>query len=416
MDTGLIILIIAVVVGLYSAINIGANDVANSMATSVASKALTIKKAVVVAGVFDMLGATLVGAHVANTIRKGLVDPLEFSDTPELFVYGMLAAVLGSALWVNIATYFKLPVSTTHSIIGGVLGFGLVSVGAAGIHWNVVLLVVLSWIISPVFGGIIAFSIFSIIKKFVLSSETPIERTKRLGPYLTGMVAFILSLSIIYKGLKNLHLDLDFLEAFVISFFFGLLGYLAGYFILKRYKKKDSDPYQQVEQMANPLQVISACFQAFSHGANDVANAIGPVAAIFAVLQTSKVEMSVGIPLWILLMGGGGLAFGVYVWGYRVMDTVGHKITTITPTRGFSAEFGTATTVLICSRLGMPVSTTHVAIGNILGVGLARGISAINLNVIKSIFLAWVISLPAAGVFSIGIYFLLKLIFGTGWL
>lgn len=416
MDTGLIILIIAVVVGLYSAINIGANDVANSMATSVASKALTIKKAVVVAGIFDMLGAILVGAHVANTIRKGLVDPLEFVDTPELFVFGMLAAVLGSALWVNIATYFKLPVSTTHSIIGGVLGFGLVSVGAAGIHWNVVLLVALSWIISPVFGGIIAFTIFSIIKKFILSSETPIERTKRIGPYLTGMVAFILSLSIIYKGLKNLHLDLDFLEAFVISFFFGLLGYLAGYFILKRYKEKDSDPYQQVEQMANPLQVISACFQAFSHGANDVANAIGPVAAIFAVLQTSKVEMSVGIPLWILLMGGGGLAFGVYVWGYRVMDTVGHKITTITPTRGFSAEFGTATTVLICSRLGMPVSTTHVAIGNILGVGLARGISAINLNVIKSIFLAWVISLPAAGVFSIGIYFLLKLIFGTGWL
>ncbi|MFC2160648.1 inorganic phosphate transporter [Acidobacteriota bacterium] len=416
MDTGLIILIIAVVVGLYSAINIGANDVANSMATSVASKALTIKKAVVVAGVCDMLGATLVGAHVANTIRKGLVDPLEFADTPLLFVYGMLAAVLGSALWVNIATYFKLPVSTTHSIIGGVLGFGLVSVGIAGIHWNVVLLVVLSWIISPVFGGIIAFSIFSIIKKFILSAETPIERTKRIGPYLTGMVAFILSLSIIYKGLKNLHLDLDFLEASTISFFFGLLGYLAGYFILKRYKKKDSDPYLQVEQMANPLQVISACFQAFSHGANDVANAIGPVAAIVAVVHSGKVEMSVGIPFWILLMGGAGLAFGVYVWGYRVMDTVGHKITTITPTRGFSAEFGTATTVLICSRLGMPVSTTHVAIGNIIGVGLARGISAINLNVIKNIFSAWVISLPAAGIFSIGIYFLLKLILGVGTL
>ena len=416
MDVGLIILIIAVVVGLYSAINIGANDVANSMATSVASRALTIKKAVLVAGICDMLGATLVGAHVANTIRKGLVDPLEFVDAPDLFVYGMLAAVLGSALWVNIATYFKLPVSTTHSIIGGVLGFGLVSVGVAGIHWNIVMFVVLSWVISPVFGGIIAFSIFSIIKKFILSSETPIERTKRIGPYLTGAIGFILSLSIIYKGLKNLHLDLDFLEAVFISFFFGLLGYLAGYFILKRYKKKDSDPYLQVEQMANPLQVLSACFQAFSHGANDVANAIGPVAAIVAVLHTSKVEMSVGIPFWILLMGGAGLAFGVYVWGYRVMDTVGHKITTITPTRGFSAEFGTATTVLICSRLGMPVSTTHVAIGNIIGVGLARGISAINLNVIKNIFSAWVISLPAAGVFSIGIYFLLKLIFGVGWL
>ncbi len=414
MDIGLIILIITVVVGLYSAINIGANDVANSMATSVASKALTIKKAVIVAGICDILGATLVGAHVANTIRKGIVDPLEFVDNPELFVYGMLAAVLGSALWVNIATYFKLPVSTTHSIIGGVLGFGLVSVGVAGIQWKVVILVALTWIISPVFGGIIAFSIFTIIKKFILNSETPIERTKKVGPYLSGTVVFILSLSIIYKGLKNLHLDLPFLEAVLISFFFGLLGYLAGYFILKRYKKKDTDPYFQVEQMANPLQVLSASFQAFSHGANDVANAIGPVAAVVAVLHTGNVEMSVGIPFWLLLMGGAGLAFGVYTWGYRVMETVGHKITTITPTRGFSAEFGTATTVLICSRLGMPVSTTHVAIGNIIGVGLARGISAINLNVIKNIFSAWVISLPAAAVFSIGIYFLLKLIFGVG--
>ncbi len=416
MDIGLIILIIAIVVGLYSAINIGANDVANSMATSVASKALTIKKAVVVAGVCNIFGATLVGAHVANTIRKGLIDPSEFANKPEFFIYGMLAAVLGSALWVNIATYFKLPVSTTHSIIGGVLGFGLVSVGVAGIQWKVVILVVLTWFISPVFGGIIAFSIFTIIKKFILSSETPIERTKKIGPYLTGTVAFILSLSIIYKGLKNLKLDLPFLEAVLISFFFGLLGYLAGYFILKRYKKKDIDPYLQVEQMANPLQVLSASFQAFSHGANDVANAIGPVAAVVVVLQTGKVEMSVGIPLWLLLMGGAGLAFGIFVWGHRVMETVGHKITTITPTRGFSAEFGTATTVLICSRLGMPVSTTHVAIGNIIGVGLARGISAINLNIIKSIFSAWVISIPAAAVFSIGIYFLLKLIFGTGWL
>ena len=416
MDASQIILIVAIAVGLYSAINIGANDVANSMATSVASKALTIKKAVIVAGVCDILGATLVGAHVANTIRKGLVDPIQFADNPDLFVFGMLGAVLGSALWVNIATYFKLPVSTTHSIIGGVLGFGLVSVGLAGIKWKVVIFVVLSWVISPVFGGIIAFVIFSIIKKFILSSEKPIERTKRIGPYFTGAVIFILSLSIIYKGLKNLHLNLPFVQAFLISALMGLIGYLAGYFLLKSYKKKDTDPYFQVEQMANPLQVLSASFQAFSHGANDVANAIGPVAAIVAVLNAHQVMMSVEIPLWLLLMGGGGLAFGVYTWGHRVIETVGHRITTITPTRGFSAEFGTATTVLICSRLGMPVSTTHVAVGNIIGVGLARGISAINLGVIKKIFSAWVISLPAAGVFSVGIYFLLRLLFGSGTL
>lgn len=406
-----VILVAAVVVGLYSAINIGANDVANAMATSVASGALTIKKAVLVAGICDILGAILVGSHVANTIRKGLVDPLQFSDKPVLFVFGMLAAVLGSALWVNIATYFKLPVSTTHSIIGGVVGFGLVSVGIAGIKWKIVLYVVLSWIISPVFGGIIAFTIFSIIKKFILSSKEPIARTRKIGPFFAGIVIFILSLSVIFKGLKNLHLNLPLKEALLISLGLGVAGYFIGKFLLQRYKEREEDPYYQVEKMANPLQVLSASFQAFSHGANDVANAIGPVAAIWAVLQTQKVEMNVSVPIELLLLGGAGLAFGVYVWGYRVMETVGERITSITPTRGFSAEFGTATTVLLCSRLGMPVSTTHVAIGNIIGVGLARGISAINLSVIKKIFSAWIISLPAAGLFTVVIFFLLRFIF-----
>ena len=405
------ILIAAVLIGLYSAINIGANDVANSMATSVASGALTIKRAVVVAGVCNILGAVLVGSHVANTIRKGIIDPLQFSDRHNLFLFGMLAAVLGSALWVNIATYFKLPVSTTHSIIGGVVGFGLVSVGIAGIKWKVVLFVVLSWIISPVFGGIIAFTIFSIIKKFILSSKEPIAQARKVGPFFTGMVGFILSLAVTFKGLKHLHLDLPIIEALLISLCVGAGGFLLGSFFLRRYKERDTDPYYQVEKMANPLQVLSASFQAFSHGANDVANAIGPVAAVVAVVQTQKVEMQVAIPLWLVLLGGVGLAFGVYTWGYRVMETVGEKITSITPTRGFSAEFGTATTVLICSRLGMPVSTTHVAVGNIIGVGLARGISAINLDVIKKIFSAWIISLPAAGLFSVAIYLIFCILF-----
>jgi len=413
MDSSLLtlVLVIAALVGLYSAINIGANDVANAMATSVASKALTIKSAIFVAAFCNIIGAVLVGTHVANTIRKGLVDPLQFSDRPILFVFGMLAAVLGSALWVNIATYFKLPVSTTHSIIGGVVGFGLVSVGIAGIKWKIVLYVVLSWIISPVFGGIIAFTIFSIIKKFILSSEEPIAQTRKIGPFFAGIVIFILSLSVIYKGLKNLHLDLSFRDALLVSLGLGVVGYYFGKFLLQRYKERQEDPYFQVEKMANPFQILSAGFQAFSQGANDVANAIGPVAAIWAVLQTQKVEMSVSIPIELLVLGGAGLAFGVYMWGYRVMETVGEKITSITPTRGFSAGFGTATTVLLCSRLGMPVSTTHVAVGNIIGVGLARGISAINLDVIKKIFSAWIISLPAAGLFTVAFYFLLRLIF-----
>ena len=411
MDASFIILIIAIVIGLYSAINIGANDVANSMATSVASGALTIRKAVFVASVCNVLGAVFVGSHVVNTIRKGLVNPLQFSDKPNLFLFGMLAAVLGSALWVNMATFLKLPVSTTHSIVGGVLGFGLVSVGLAGIKWKVVIYVVLSWIISPLFGCLVAFIIFTIIKKSILSSSQPIAQTKKIGPFFTGLVVFMLSLAIIYKGLKNLHLDLPLFQALLGSLLIGFLGYLVGFIFLRRYKEKDMDPYYQVERMANPLQVLSASYQAFSHGANDVANAVGPVAAIVAIIHTHQVKMQVEVPIWLLLIGGAGLAIGIYFWGHRVMETVGKKITSITPTRGFSAEFGTATTVLICSRLGMPVSTTHVAVGNIIGVGLARGISAINIDVIKRIFSAWIISLPAAGLFSIAIYFILKFIF-----
>jgi PiT family inorganic phosphate transporter len=411
LDTGLIILILAVVVGFYSAINIGANDVANSMATSVASGALTIKRAVMIAAVADVVGAVLVGAHVANTIRKGLVDPVHFIDFPNLFMFGMLAAVAGSALWVNIATLFRLPVSTTHAIIGGVLGFGLVSVGPSAINWTVVVYVVLSWIISPVFGGVVSFAIFTIIKKYILGSSEPIKKTQRLGPYFVGAVFFVLTLAIIYKGLKNLHLDLRFLEATLISLLVGLAGFFVGSVFMRKYKEKNTNPYDQVEQMASPLQVLAACFKAFSHGANDVANAIGPVAAIVAVIHTSQVTQDVSIPLWLLLAGGVGLAIGAYVWGKGVMETVGEKITVITPTRGFSAEFGTAVTVLLCSRLGMPVSTTHVAVGNIIGIGLAGGIAAINLAIIKKIFYAWVISVPAAGVFSVGLYFLFRLLF-----
>jgi len=411
LNTGLIILILAVVVGFYSAINIGANDVANSMATSVASGVLTIKRAVMIAALFDVLGAVLVGAHVANTIRKGLVDPMHFVDFPNLFMLGMLAAVAGSALWVNIATLLRLPVSTTHAIIGGVLGFGLVSVGASAINWTVVGYVVLSWIISPVFGGVVSFFIFTSIKKYILNSSEPIKKTKRLGPYFVGIVFFVLTSSIIFKGLKNLHLDLRFLEATLISLLVGLAGFVVSSVFIRKYREKDTDPYSQVEQLASPLQVLAACFKAFSHGANDVANAIGPVAAIVAVIHTSQVTQDVSIPLWLLLAGGVGLAVGAYVWGRGVMETVGEKITVITPTRGFSAEFGTAVTVLLCSRFGMPVSTTHVAVGNIIGVGLARGISAINLTIIKKIFYAWVISVPAAGVFSVGLYFLFRLLF-----
>lgn len=411
MSLSLVILVFALLAGLYSAVNIGANDVANAMATSVASGALTIRKAVLLSATCDFLGAVLVGMHVANTIRKGLIDPLQFADKPNHLLFGMLAAVLGSAIWVNVATCLKLPVSTTHAIVGGVLGFGLVSVGIAGISWKVVLFVVLSWIISPLFGGAVSFALFSVIKRYILSSPQPIEQAKKIGPFFIGLVFFILSLATIYEGLENLHLNLPFIQAFFISLGIGALGFFAGFVFLRKYKEKDLDPYYQVEKMAGPLQVLSAGFEAFSHGANDVANAIGPVAAVVFIVQTQRVEMNVPIPTWLLLIGGVGIGFGTLIWGHRVMETVGKKITSITPTRGFAAEFGTAATVLFCSRLGMPVSTTHVCVGNIIGVGLARGVAAIDLSVIKRIFSAWIISLPASAFFSVAFYLIFIALF-----
>lgn len=410
-EWSLLILILGLGAGFYSAINIGANDVANAMATSVAAGTLTIRKAVAISAVCDFLGAVLVGAHVVDTIRKGLIDPNQFADKPNFLLLGMLAAVLGSALWVNVATYLKLPVSTTHAIVGGVLGFGLVSVGVAGIAWKVVFFVVLSWILSPFFGGLVSFILFTIIKRSILGSEEPMEQLKKVGPFFVGVVFFILTLAIIYEGLENLHLDLPLGQALVISFMVGGLGFLGGFLFLRHYKKKDADPYFQVEKMAGPLQVLSASFEAFSHGANDVANAVGPVAALVYIFQTHKVTMNIPVPIWLLFIGGVGIALGTLVWGRGVMETVGKKITSITPTRGFAAEFGTATTVLLCSKLGMPVSTTHVSVGNIIGVGLARGIAAIDLSVLRRIFSAWIISLPASALFSITFYFFLLLVF-----
>ncbi|MGQ9672529.1 MAG: inorganic phosphate transporter [Candidatus Aminicenantales bacterium] len=403
-EWSLLILILGLLAGFYSAVNIGANDVANAMATSVASGTLTIKKAVAISAGCDFLGAILVGAHVVNTIRKGLVDPQQFADRPNLLLFGMLAVVIGSALWVNIATHLRLPVSTTHAIVGGLLGFGLVSVGVSGISWKVVLFVMLSWILSPLFGGLVSFVLFTIIKKSILSSARPMDQLKKIGPFFVGLVFAILSLATIYEGLENLHLNLPFRSAFVISLGVGGLGFLGGFLFLRNYQEKPLDPYYQVEKMAGPLQVLSASFEAFSHGANDVANAVGPVAAIVYIIQTQKVEMNVPVPIWLLFIGGLGIAFGTFVWGHRVMETVGKKITSITPTRGFAAEFGTATTVLLCSRLGMPVSTTHVCVGNVIGVGLARGIAAIDLAVIRKIFSAWIISLPASALFSVAFY------------
>ncbi|UCE19799.1 MAG: inorganic phosphate transporter [Gemmatimonadota bacterium] len=412
MGPELIIIVAAVVVGLYMAWSIGANDVANSMGTSVASGALTMKQAIILAGVCNFIGAVFVGTHVTNTVRKGVLDISNFAHDPTTLVYGMLAVLLGASIWVTLATYKKLPVSTTHSIIGAVIGFGIVEIGFYGIRWHIVGAIVLSWLISPLGGALISFTVFKIIRKTIFNATCPVAAVKKIGPLFIGLVFTILCLAIIFKGLKHLHLDLPLPKALLISLGVGLMFGLLGFLFLRNHPVRKGEEYEQVEGLANPLQILSAAYEAFAHGANDVANAIGPVAAIYAILQTHQVDMQVSVPTWILAIGGLGIVAGISTWGYRVMETVGKKITEITPTRGFSAEFGTATTVLIFSKLGMPVSTTHACIGNVIGVGCARGLAALNFAVVGRIILMWIVSLPAAAVLTIVFFKLLVFILG----
>ena len=398
----------------YMAWNIGANDVANAMGTSVGSHAVSLKQAVLLAAVFEFAGAFLVGGHVTDTVSKGIVSPSVFSDNPEVFVLGMMAALLASGIWLNLSTFLGLPVSTTHSIIGSIVGFGLLMGGFAAIQWGKLGFIVMSWFVSPLFGGLVGFITFLFIKRTVLASWNPVRAANRVVPILLFPVVSIIVLSVIYKGLKNLHLDIPFQKALGIALGFGFLAYLLmRFFLTWKYThrpRRRKDAFAQVEGIFAYLQIGTACSVAFAHGANDVANAIGPFAAIVSVFRTGNVEMKVGVPIWVLALGGLGIVIGLATWGYRVIETVGKKITMLTPSRGFSAEFATATTVLFCSKMGLPVSTSHTLVGSVIGVGMAKGIAALNLSIIRSIINSWLITVPATALLTVLVFLVLRLV------
>ncbi|MCD6353031.1 MAG: inorganic phosphate transporter [Proteobacteria bacterium] len=411
-------LIITLVFGLYSAWNIGANDVANAMGTSVGSRALTFKKAVILAGICEFLGAVLVGSHVTDTIRKGIVDPLMFSGNPEHLAYGMLAALISSAIFLNLSTLIGMPVSTTHSIVGAVAGFGLIKAGVHAVYWSKLLSIALSWMVAPLIGAIAAFFVFKFISRKILSKPKPYEKAVFYSPYLVFAVIFVLTLSIIYKGPRHLFLDMSLGDALLVSSLLGMLALLAvKHFFQTRTIIEGiadeylSDEYRRVEKIFAFLQIITACCVAFAHGANDVANAIGPVAAIVSIAKTNAVAMQVEVPIGILLLGGVGIVFGLATFGYRVIETIGKKITEITPSRGFSAEFATATTVLFCSKMGLPISTTHTLVGAVIGVGFARGIAVLDFGIVKKILWAWLITIPLSALMTIIIFKLLTFIY-----
>lgn len=414
--TAYYILGLATLLGFYMAANIGANDLANAMGTSVGSGALTMKRAVIVSMVFNMAGAVMAGGHVTNTIRKGMIDPSLLAGSPEKLLLGMFAALLAAGIWVQIATHFGLPVSTTHSIVGAVVGFGIIAVGFTAVSWSTVIAIVVSWVISPLAGALIGGGIYLFIRKKILIRSNPYKQTQIYAPWMLTLVFMILILSVIFKGLKNLHLNLSFPTAVLIALPVSILAGYLGKRLLSRLGGENcrwirGDDEEKVECVFLYLQIITACYVAFAHGANDVANAVGPLAAIFSVVKTRTVSMQVEVPVWMLAAGGAAVGGGLLAFGARVMQTIGRKITEITPVRGFSAEFGAATTILICSRLGLPVSTTHVLVGSVIGVGFMRGMGVLDLRVIRNILYSWFITLPFTLVLSMIIYKLLVMIF-----
>jgi len=408
-----LLLIVALIIAFYMAWNIGANDVANSMADAVGSKALTVFWAVVLAGICDFLGAVLVGGHVTDTVRKGIIDTTAYVDDPMILAYGMVCAMLAAALWLNCASFFGMPVSTTHSIVGAIVGFGIITTGFANVNWSKFSQIVASWFISPVAGGIVAFFIFKIISKCVLSVEHPVRAARKGVPICTFFTFAILILAVIYKGLKNLYLDLNFGMALSFSIVGGLLA--AGLSVLYvRWRNDDSKEltYEQqlekVEKTFAILVIITSCTVAFAHGANDVANAIGPLAAVAEIIKTNAIPGKSPVSIGFLILGGIGIWLGLATYGFRVMKMVGEKVTEITPSRGVAADLAGMATVLVCSRMGLPISTTHTLVGAIIGVGLARGITGVDKKVVRSIFISWIATVPIAAVLTIVIYLLAR--------
>ena len=408
MDLDTFLLSFAVIACIYMACNIGANDVANAMGTSVGSKALTFKQAIMIAAVAEFVGAFFVGGHVSDTIRKGMLDPTVFEAVPYHLVYGMISALIAAALWLHISSYLGWPVSTTHSIVGGVVGFGVIAGGMDVINWGKVGQVVLSWVVSPVMGGVVAFVVFTFISKTVFSKRTPLIYAKNLLPYMVFFVFVILTNAMVYKGLKNLRLDLSFVHALIISLIVGILAFIVTKYLAKKIPYNSSwdlqKQFAETENVFKYLQILTAFYVAFAHGSNDVANAVGPLAAVVAILHDGQVHMKVVMPAWILGLGGGFIVLGLLVWGAKVMATIGEKITELTPSRGFAATFGAATVVLICSKMGLPISTTHTLVGSVIGVGLARGLPTLNLDIIKMIGISWISTIPFTAVIAMLCY------------
>ena len=397
-------------IAFYMAWSIGSNDVANSMATAVGAKAITFRQAVLIAGILNFVGAVFVGSHVTETIKGNIVQPSMIPDLHSLLL-GFIASLLAAAIWVTLSTWKEMPISTTHSVVGALVGFGLIAGGSSSINWIKLGEVASSWVLSPIVGCILAFFVFKIIVKLIFEKSKPVESAKIVGPGIIGVTAFMIVSSLLMKTHLGEKIGItNDLTAIIASIFVGIVIALISIFLLRNIKAKSAEDYETVERIFRRLQIVTSCYVAFSHGANDVANAIGPVAGIIPLATGEGFSSTAPVPIWLLALGGLGITIGCMTWGHKVMRTLGYRITTLTNTRGFSVDFGAATTVLIASKLGMPISTSHTVVGAVIGVGLARGLAAVDLGVIKKIIISWLLTVPVAAGTSALIFLLLKLI------
>ncbi|EXJ15961.1 inorganic phosphate transporter [Imhoffiella purpurea] len=416
-EWGSVFLILAILFGLYMTWGIGANDVANAMGTSVGSGAISVRQAILIAAICEFAGAFIAGGNVTSTIRSGIIDSASMAGHPEMLVYGMLAALLAAAIWLMIASARGWPVSTTHSIVGAIVGFAVAGIGFDSVHWDMIGQIVASWVVSPVLGGAVALLVMLSIRHLILNAEDPFRQAKRWGPVYVFLVGWIVSLVSLFKGLKHLDLHFSSLQSLGIATAIGLVTAVIGKILIDRVQMDPAADrnfhFASVEKVFTPMMIFTACAMAFAHGSNDVANGIGPMAAVVSVIENGgAVAAEARLPLWILVLGGIGIVVGLATMGYRVMQTIGTKITELTPTRGFSATLAAAAVVVLASKTGLPVSTTHIAVGAVMGVGLSRGIAALDLRVIGNIVLSWIITLPAGAVLAALFFYLFKTIFG----
>ncbi|MDF1795329.1 MAG: inorganic phosphate transporter [Coxiellaceae bacterium] len=413
MEHATLYITLAVIFGFFMAWGVGANDVANAMGTSVGAKALTIGQAIIIAAIFEAAGAMLAGGQVTDTIRGQIINASHLQNSPQILIYGMLAALLAAGTWLVIASIFGWPVSTTHSIIGAVIGFGVVELGPEVIYWGKVGDIVLSWIITPIIAGVLAYLLFRSVQWLIFNSNTPIHNAKKYVPFYIFLVALVLTLVTLLKGLKHVGWHFTTADSVWIAIALSVVIMLIGKLLMRRIPDEEPDgariDVKALEKVFGILMVFTACAMAFAHGSNDVANAIGPLAAVYGIVhEGGSVMAHSALPFWILGLGAAGIVIGLATYGYKVIATVGHNITQLTPSRGFAAQLATASTVVIASGFGLPISTTQTLVGAVLGVGFARGIGALNLSVIRNIFLSWVVTLPAGAIFAIIYFYILK--------